>query len=325
MKRAPGEPELHTNTRSCASETGKRPLRLRLRHREPDAAAGQLAAHDRAACGQPRHRARHGVARDACRVASATQRASATCSIEAIIAAAQRFCRAGWLSPARFLHTHLPLPRRLGLAGRRNRFGTGSVAGTPTRVGTATRTAVPAGGVSLTSIGMLLRWNSSRMMPAASSLATCHSIGIRPAACSSRSDLLSRPTSDRKRTPGGHGLLAAVPRSYQVTPGIPDRRRATQQRQGRPPRPTASKRVSSPPGRDLLLSIGHHRQPRSKQQASKQEPRGSASCWVARGEARLRAGLRPRPLRRPRSRLRSCRPGGRAATAQARSGFRPDR
>ena len=43
------------------------------------------------------------------------------------------------------------------------------------------------------------------------------------------------------------------------------------------------------------------------------------------GEALLRAGLPPRPLRRPKSRLRSCRPGGRAATAQARSGSRPDR
>src|SRR5215217_2313294 len=32
-----------------------------------------------------------------------------------------------------------------------------------------------------------------------------------------------------RRTPGGHGLLEAVPRIYQVTPDIPDRRRATQQ------------------------------------------------------------------------------------------------
>src|SRR5215204_3606317 len=31
------------------------------------------------------------------------------------------------------------------------------------------------------------------------------------------------------RTSGGHGLLEAVPRIYQVTPDIPDRRRATQQ------------------------------------------------------------------------------------------------
>src|SRR5829696_8174904 len=36
------------------------------------------------------------------------------------------------------------------------------------------------------------------------------------------------------RTSGGHGLLEAVPRIYQVTPDIPDRRRATQQKEVRP-------------------------------------------------------------------------------------------
>src|SRR4051812_5679946 len=51
----------------------------------------------------------------------------------------------------------------------------------------------------------------------------------------------------------GHGLLGAPPRSYRATPDIPDRRRATQQKEVRPLRRTASKRVSSPPGRDLLL------------------------------------------------------------------------
>ena len=35
-------------------------------------------------------------------------------------------------------------------------------------------------------------------------------------------------------TPGGQGLLRALPRSYQVTPDIPDRRRATQQKEVRP-------------------------------------------------------------------------------------------
>src|SRR3954466_7247450 len=50
------------------------------------------------------------------------------------------------------------------------------------------------------------------------------------------------------RTAGGHGLLEAVPRIYQVTPDIPDRRRATKQEQVRPQIwPTASMRVSSPP------------------------------------------------------------------------------
>ena len=35
-------------------------------------------------------------------------------------------------------------------------------------------------------------------------------------------------------TPGGHGLLGALPRSYQVTPNIPGRRRATQRKVVRP-------------------------------------------------------------------------------------------
>src|SRR4051794_24120051 len=36
------------------------------------------------------------------------------------------------------------------------------------------------------------------------------------------------------RTSGGHGLLEAVPRIYQVTPDIPDRRRATKHKEVRP-------------------------------------------------------------------------------------------
>src|SRR5829696_4042111 len=35
--------------------------------------------------------------------------------------------------------------------------------------------------------------------------------------------------------------------------------------------PTASKRASSPPGRDLLHLVGHHRPPESQQQASKEQ------------------------------------------------------
>ena len=77
-------------------------------------------------------------------------------------------------------------------------------------------------------------------------------------------------------TPGGHGLLGALPRSYQVTPNIPDRRRATQQKEVRPPGPTASKRVSSPPGRDPLLGVGRHRRPNrnSKPRSSGRVPTG---------------------------------------------------
>src|SRR5215213_892821 len=36
------------------------------------------------------------------------------------------------------------------------------------------------------------------------------------------------------RTSGGHGLLEAVPRIHQVTPDIPDRRRATKHKKVRP-------------------------------------------------------------------------------------------
>ena len=49
-----------------------------------------------------------------------------------------------------------------------------------------------------------------------------------------------------KWTAGGHGLLGALPRSFQVTPEIP----TGDERQNKPSqanRPTASKRVSSPP------------------------------------------------------------------------------
>ena len=74
-------------------------------------------------------------------------------------------------------------------------------------------------------------------------------------------------------TSGGHGLLGALPRSYQVTPDIPDRRRATQQKEVRPTGPTAAKRVSSPPGRDLLHRVGRHRHRPSQQQASKGQRR----------------------------------------------------
>jgi hypothetical protein len=79
-------------------------------------------------------------------------------------------------------------------------------------------------------------------------------------------------------TSGGHGLLRALPRSYQVTPDIPDRRRATQQKVVRPLRPTASKRVSSPPGRDLLLGVGRHRHPRSQTASLKPTAGDDRSC-----------------------------------------------
>jgi hypothetical protein len=57
------------------------------------------------------------------------------------------------------------------------------------------------------------------------------------------SPLLVAVEVDGRRT----RLAGARPRSFRVTPDIPDRRRATQQKEVRPAGPTASKRVSSPP------------------------------------------------------------------------------
>src|SRR5947208_4577540 len=76
-----------------------------------------------------------------------------------------------------------------------------------------------------------------------------------------------------RRTAGGHGLLEALPRIYQVTPDIPGRRRATNQEQVRPQIwPTASKRVSSPPvgtipsASDITDDPKHNSKPRSGSQ-----------------------------------------------------------
>ena len=53
-------------------------------------------------------------------------------------------------------------------------------------------------------------------------------------------------------TAGRHGMLEATPRSDQLTPDIPDRRRATQQHGSQAlARPTAAKTVSSPPVRTI--------------------------------------------------------------------------
>src|SRR5215218_9694820 len=89
---------------------------------------------------------------------------------------------------------------------------------------------------------------------------------------------LSSPFTSGCWTPGGQGLLRALPRSYQVTPDIPDRRRATQQKEVRPDSGRQpQKRVSSPPGRDLLLSVGRHRPAESKQQASTEQSRSGVA------------------------------------------------
>src|SRR5215207_10703581 len=86
------------------------------------------------------------------------------------------------------------------------------------------------------------------------------------------------------RTAGGHGLLEAVPRIYQVTPDIPDRRRATKHEGSQAlARPTASKRASSPPvgnlpsASDVTDELNHNSKPQS----------GSAHRWNSRYGIRL--------------------------------------
>ena len=64
----------------------------------------------------------------------------------------------------------------------------------------------------------------------------------------------------QKRTAGGHGLLEALPRIYQVTPDIPDRRRATKQTEVRPSPADSLKASQLAAGRDPLLHAGRHRQ-----------------------------------------------------------------
>jgi hypothetical protein len=68
-------------------------------------------------------------------------------------------------------------------------------------------------------------------------------------------------------------LLEAVPRIYQVTPDIPDWRRATKHEQVRPQIwPTASKRVSSPPVGTIPSASDVTDEPESQQQASEDGP-----------------------------------------------------
>jgi hypothetical protein len=88
-----------------------------------------------------------------------------------------------------------------------------------------------------------------------------------------------------KWTAGGHDLLRARPRSFQVTPNIPTGdERHNKRKSGH--RPTASKRVSSPPV-ETISTASDITDTESKQQASMQQ----------RGDHRDE----PAPERRPRS------------------------
>jgi hypothetical protein len=70
-------------------------------------------------------------------------------------------------------------------------------------------------------------------------------------------------------TSGGHGLLGAMPRSYQVTPEHPRPATSDTAKGGQTPTADSLKESQLAAGRDLLLSVGRHRQAESKQQASK--------------------------------------------------------
>ena len=75
---------------------------------------------------------------------------------------------------------------------------------------------------------------------------------------------LSASTSTGRR----HGLLGALPRSYQVTPDIPTGDERHNKSKVRPNRPTASKRVSSPPVGTFSTASDVADEANHKQQAS---------------------------------------------------------
>ena len=88
-----------------------------------------------------------------------------------------------------------------------------------------------------------------------------------------------------KWTAGGHGLLRALPRSFQVTPDIPDRRRATQQKEvrpdpGRQPQRESARRRSgpSPQRRTSPTTPNHNSKPQSSSELSSSDVAVLASC-----------------------------------------------
>ena len=88
-----------------------------------------------------------------------------------------------------------------------------------------------------------------------------------------RSLILSTSTSI-EWTPGGHGLLGAMPRSYQVTPEHPRPATSDTAKGGQAQRPTASKRVSSPPVAEPSPHVGRRRRSQI-QTASPKEQRST--------------------------------------------------
>ena len=130
--------------------------------------------------------------------------------------------------------------------------------------------------------------------------------------------LTSSTSTSIEWTSGGHGLLRALPRSYQVTPETPRPATSDTAKGSQANRPTASKRVSSPPVAEPSPRIGHRRRTPSKQQASKRQRAGSRCFRLSilcrrairgrprsrrRGTGRWRSRSRPRPRSRAWSHL----------------------
>src|SRR5215207_7506938 len=89
--------------------------------------------------------------------------------------------------------------------------------------------------------------------------------------------------------PGGHGLLRALPRSYQVTPDIPNRRRATQRKvvrpNGRQPARESARRRSGtiPSASDITDDPNHNSKPRNQRSGFRRESalaRKRAAGWL---------------------------------------------
>src|SRR3954449_11024263 len=107
------------------------------------------------------------------------------------------------------------------------------------------------------------------------------------------------------RTSGGHGLLEAVPRIYQVTPDIPDRRRATKQKEVRPSPADSLKKSQlaarsgpSPPRR--TTPTAESKQQASMRHGSSRPCRRCRAPWDVGGRSlgRLVAGGPPRSIQR---------------------------
>jgi hypothetical protein len=119
--------------------------------------------------------------------------------------------------------------------------------------------------------------------------------------CPHRARSLTPSTStSNERTAGGHGLLGAVPRSYQVTPDIPDRRRATQQRRsghsGRQPQRESARRPVGTLSTSSDVTDTHDRNSKPRSESGRMalrntaDPPGKADPVTVRESVRARSG-----------------------------------